>query len=80
MRYKQCIHVEGRSVDDIMRLPCVSGCQKTVVDGVFKYTFFPKLMAHPAPLQSAYTGDYLCEQEDGRWVVMNEEQYKQKGL
>lgn len=76
MRIKQSIHIEGKSIDDILRLPCVKSCEKTAVAGIYKFRFFAVMMAHPAPLQSAWTGDYLIEDENGKWHVLNEDLYK----
>lgn len=53
----QAIHIEGRNIEDIIRLRCVKSCEKTSVAGIMRYRFYPQTMAHPAPLQSAYTGD-----------------------
>ena len=75
-RYKTIIHIEGKSIDDVMRLPCVRSCEKTSIAGIYKFGFYPLCMAHPAPFQSAYTSDYLLEDNDGKWHVMNENTYK----
>ena len=75
MNFKQTIHIEGRCIEDILRLRCIRSCEKTAIVGIYKFKFFPLLMAHPAQFQSAYTG-YLCEDYDGRWHVMNEDTYK----
>lgn len=75
MRYRKAIHIEGRSLDDIMRLPCVRSVEKTSEAGIMKFSFYPLSMLHPSQFQSAYTGDWLCEGDDGKWVVLSNEQY-----
>lgn len=74
--FRQRIHIDGRSIDDILRLPCVRSCEKTSVAGIFKFRFYAISMAHPAPYQSAYTGDWLCQDYDNKWHVLNDSQYK----
>lgn len=75
-RFKTIIHIEGRSVDDIMRLPCVKSVEKTAIIDIYKFRFFASLMAHPAPLQSAYTGNVLAEDHEGKWHVLREDDLK----
>ena len=71
--YKTMIHIDGRSIDDIFRLPCVRGCKKTSIKGIFEFTFYPLDMAHPSQFQYAATGDWLCERQDGKWVILRED-------
>ena len=74
--YRQAIHIEGDNINDIMRIACVRGCVKTSIAGIYKFSLYPLLMAHPAPLQAAYTGDWLCEDYNGKWHEMNDDTYK----
>ena len=60
-----------------MRLPCIRSCEKTAIMGIYNFRFFPLLKAHPAPLQCAYTGDWLCE-ENGKWHVFNNDTYQKR--
>lgn len=69
-KYKTIIHIEGRSIEDVFRLPCVSGCEKTSVSGVVRFTFYPLSMAHPSQFQTAMTDDTLCEDESGKWHIL----------
>ena len=71
--YKTMIHIDGRCLEDIMRLPCVRGCEKTSVEGVLNFSFYPLYMAHPSQFQYAETGDRLCERQDGKWVILRED-------
>lgn len=70
MNYKTTIKIEGRCVDDIMRLACVRSCEKTSVAGIYKFRFYPLAMAHPSPAQEAVTGDTLAEDYEDRWHVL----------
>ena len=72
MAYKTIIHIEGRNIEDVLRLPCVKSIEKTSVAGIYKFHFYAICMAHPAPFQSAYTGNVLCEDENGKWHVLRE--------
>ena len=74
----QAIHIEGRNIEDIIRLRCVKSCEKTSVAGIMRYRFYPQMMAHPAPLQSAYTGDWLCEDIDHKWHILNDDTYNKR--
>ena len=76
MSFRQCIHIEGKCLEDILRLPCVKSCEKTSVAGIYKFGFFAVCMAHPKPLQSAYTGDWICEDRDGKWHVLNNDSFE----
>lgn len=73
-KYRQIIHIDGRCIDDILRLPCVKSVEKTAIIDIFKFKFFAVSMAHPAPLQSAYTGNVLAEDYDGKWHVLRGEE------
>lgn len=66
-RYKTIIHIDGKSVDDIMRLPCVKSAEKTSVQGIFRFRFYPLCMAHPSQFLEAVTEDLLCEDQEGKW-------------
>ena len=63
MAYKTIIKIEGRCIDDLFRLPCVSSITKeeglTVVmnDGL-----------------KVHIGDSLCEDYDGKWGVLSEKE------
>lgn len=66
--YRQKVHIDGKSIEDIMRLPCVRGCEKSRLEGYYNFTFYPLSMAHP--LVVASTGDVLCEDYEGQWHVI----------
>ena len=69
-RYKQMIHIEGKSIEDIFRLPCVRGAYKNIF-GVLVYDFYGFVMGEGSPT-TAGVGDWVCEQEDGRWYIEND--------
>ena len=75
--YKTIIRIEGRSIDDIMRLPCVKSCEKTSIDGIVRYRFYPLCLAHPFEYADAETGDVLTEDREGKWHIFrnNKELY-----
>lgn len=75
--YKTIIRIEGKSIDDIMHLPCVRSCEKTSVEGVTRYRFYPLWLAHPFEFAGAETGDTLAEDKDGKWHIFrnNKELY-----
>ena len=66
-KYKLMVHIDGKCIDDILRLPCVKGCSKTATKDVYKFLFFPHCMAHPTTM--AYTGDWICQDYDGKWYI-----------
>lgn len=72
MEFVRRIHIEGRSLDDVFRLPCVRSCEKTSVRGVMRFCFYPLMMRHPSQFMFAETGDWLCEDSEGKWSVVCE--------
>lgn len=79
LRIVQSIKV-GKNVSDIMKLDCVRSCRKIVVsdDVLYGYRLYPLSMAHPAPYVEAVTGDWLCQQADGKWDILSENEYKKR--
>lgn len=68
--YKQEIKIEGKCLEDIMRLPCVSGCKKGRLAGYYDFTLYQGDMAHPSPFLSASTGDTIAQDFDNKWHVI----------
>ena len=64
--FKKCIHIEGKCIEDIMRLPCVKSAEKTSVQGIFRFRFYPLCMSQ---FLEAETGDLLCEDQESKWHV-----------
>ena len=65
--YRQMIHIEGKSIDDIFRLPCVRCICKTIF-GSIVYDLYKFIVAEGSET-TAGDGDWLCELYDGKWVV-----------
>ena len=77
LNYKQMIQI-GNNVTSIMKLPCVRGCEKDPTNGALLYKFYPYMMVDPSPFYEAEKGDWLCENELGRWDIFSDKVYKQK--
>ena len=79
MRYKQAIQI-GDNVTDIMKLPCVLGAMKKSYNpAVIYYILFGDIITKRVQwgeAVTAYTGDWLCEDYDGRWHLRNDKEYK----
>lgn len=79
MKYKQAIQI-GDNVTDIMKLPCVLGARKkTYNPAVIYYILFGDVITKRVQwgeTVKAYTGDWLCEDYDGRWYLLNDKEYK----
>ena len=80
MRYKQAIQI-GDNVTDIMKLPCVIDVNKAYDDnGVlfYKYRLFGDTITNRIKWGEtviAHVGDWLIEDEEGRWHVMTDEEW-----
>lgn len=72
-KYKQEIRV-GRNVTAIMELPCVFSCHKEA-DGNLVYLLYD--WDNDGNYIEARRGDWLCEDTEGRWSVINNNNYKQ---
>lgn len=79
MKFKQAIQI-GSNVTDIMKLPCVLGAMKKMYDPpVIYYILFGDTITKRVQwveTVTAYTGDWLCEDYDGRWYLLNDKEYK----
>lgn len=63
--FKQCIHIEGKCIEDIFFLPCVESVNK--IAGT--YCFYLENG------QCADVGDWLCEDYEGNWHVFAEKHF-----
>ena len=77
LNYKRCIQI-GNDIASIIKLPCVRGCEKDLTSGVLLYKFYSYTMIDPSPYYEAEKGDWLCEDQNGRWDIMSDKVYKQK--
>lgn len=75
MRYKQTIQI-GDNVTDIMRLPCVSGCKKLDDKNGFEWLEY---QIKGSDSETAEKSDWLCEDYDGRWHCLSDEEYQKGG-
>ena len=80
IRYKQAIQI-GHNITDNMQVPCVMECTKR--DNLrgghrieYYYTLDPSKMV-PREWQYAHLGDWLCEDYDGRWHLLTDEEYQE---
>lgn len=75
-KFKQAIHLEGRCIDDVFKLPCVAGIRKNVF-GAIIYDLYGFVMADDS-YKAPVTGDWLCEDGKGKWHVMSNEEYEEE--
>ena len=72
-KFKQCVRI-GRNVTDIFNLPCVIEVQK-MVNGKPLYSI-AAMNEHGKPIEDvAETGDWLCQDCNGGWQVLDETEY-----
>lgn len=69
-KYKRRIHIDGRNIEGVFRLPCVSGIHKNIF-GAIVFDLYSFVMADGSDI-TAGDGDCLCELYDDRWVVEKE--------
>lgn len=67
IKYRRKIKI-GNNVTRIINLPCICGCKKdnnSLVYFLFAWDEYGDMIeAHP--------GDWLCEDYDGRWIVVKQ--------
>ena len=72
-KFKQCVRI-GRNVTDIFNLPYVIEVQK-MVNGKPLYSI-AAMNEHGKPIEDvAETGDWLCQDCNGGWQVLDETEY-----
>lgn len=74
-KFKQAIHLEGRCINDVFKLPCVYSCHKEAEGGLC-YLLYD--WDDDGNYIEARIGDWLCEDEEGKWHVMSNEEYKEE--
>lgn len=76
MKYKRIIQVPSKVVQSVFDLPCVDGYTKDSDLGMYVdlYKVFDKDFI---PVHLAWPGDYLAEDESGRWICLTSEEGEQ---
>lgn len=81
VHFRQAVEVTVRAIGSILALPCVDEVRKrdNRRDGVVEYYFLlnPFKMA-VEEFQYAHPGDWLCEDERGKWHLLSAEAYRQR--
>ena len=82
IRYKQAIQIGSRVTSTVFDLPCVLGCHKTGSGSpaqVVWHLFGDTEARHIrwGETVTAYPGDWLCEDYDGRWHLLTDEEYQE---
>lgn len=75
MKFKQCIQI-GRTIEGIFKLPCIAAIRKDLFGATFFDTY--GFIMHDGKSVSAREGDWLCELENNRWIVMNNKEYEER--
>ena len=85
-KFKQAVQI-GDNVTDIMKLRCISYVSKNPqppkgFEITYYYYLYPGLMwDYREDLKHrhvAYKGDWLCEDEDGWWHIIGNEEYQRE--
>ena len=66
MRLRQSIHIEGKCIEDILNLPCITSIHKE--NNSYYYYLTNGYIAH--------LGDWLCEDYNDNWSILSDKQYK----
>ena len=75
--YKQAIQI-GNNVTEIMKLPCVYSCSKEIwgIGKEIRLRYELTGNAQFAYRFNAYAGDWLCEDAEGTWHLLKNEEYE----
>ena len=73
--FKQTIRI-GDNVTDIMNLPCVVACIKQDDKNGFVWLEYRIRCGASGRAQYAEKGDWLCEDNDGRWHILTDEDHE----
>lgn len=82
MRYRQSVHIDGNSLDDLFRLPCVYGIRKDSKADFVIHLFGDTHNGNVkwGDCDTAEIGDWLCEDYEGRWHCLKDEEYKKTAI
>jgi len=64
----------GNVSPDIFKLPCVNSVRKK--KGIEYGVFVNGTSAYPS-MAHAFPTDWICKTEDGKWIVLNNEEYEE---
>lgn len=71
MKFRRAIQI-GDNVTDILKLPCVKGVEKCDDKAGFEWMeYILKSGDH------AEKGDWLCEDSNGKWHALSDEEYSE---
>lgn len=73
MGFKQAIRI-GHGIEGIFKLPCIAAIRKDIFGAAFFDTY--GFIMHDGKSVSAREGDWLCEDDDNRWHLLTNEEYK----
>lgn len=82
MNVKRAIQV-GRNLSDIFNLPCVYQIVKSEDTGGIEVWIYLRYLRHEEEKRREYSfiahiGDWLCEDDDGLWRVLSDDEYEQQ--
>lgn len=73
MEFRQAIRI-GHSIEGIFKLPCIAAIRKDIFGEAF-YELYGFLM-HDNNGAVAREGDWVCEDYDGKWHLITNEEYE----
>ncbi len=70
-RVTEALQFDGKNVQDVFKLPCVSSIHKSMAKNgsVFVYANVLVTVNGRRGIQAAFPGDRICKMESGKWVV-----------
>lgn len=72
-RFRQAIHIGSRVTDTVFRLSCIYSVHKEADGGICYLLYDWDEQGQYVELRP---GQWLCEDSDGRWHVLSDEEYK----
>ena len=80
-KFKQAIRI-GKDLNSIFKLRCVSSIGKVLSLCVPCFHLYPGLMwdykEDLTHKHTAHVGDWLCEDEEGHWHILSNEDYQKE--
>lgn len=72
-RVTEALQFDGKNVQDVFKLPCVSSIyKKEIANGTWLVwvNVFVTVKGR-CRIEAAFTGDWICKMESGEWRVVN---------